>query len=131
MPAGILTPRELNRATLARQMLLAPEAVSPLKAIERLAGLQAQEARPPFIGLWTRLEKFRREDLTRLLQRRKVVRATAMRATIHLMSAKDFVRLRPALQPALSSALQSVLGKHIQGLDLENLAATARSFFDR
>ncbi len=79
MPAGILTPRGLNRATLARQMLLAPERVTPLKAVERLAGLQAQEARPPFFGLWTRLEKFRREDLTRLFGRRKVVRAAAER----------------------------------------------------
>ena len=58
-----MTRRALNRATLARQMLLRREAVSPVRAVERLAGLQAQVPRPPFVGLWSRVDGFRREDL--------------------------------------------------------------------
>ena len=85
-------------------MLLQRERVTPLAAIERLAGMQAQEARPPFVGLWTRLERFDRRQLLKLLHSRKVVRATAMRCTIHLLSTRDYVRFRAALQPALTSA---------------------------
>jgi hypothetical protein len=66
----ILTLRELNRATLARQMLLDRQAMSALQVIESLAGLQAQVMSPPFVGLWTRLQNFRREELTRFMQER-------------------------------------------------------------
>src|SRR5690348_14664168 len=100
-----LTLRELNRATLARQMLLCRERVSALRAIERLAGLQAQLARPPFIGLWSRIEDFEREELLRLLSKRQVVRATMMRGTLHLMTAKDYLALRAAIQPALTQGM--------------------------
>lgn len=123
--------RALNRATLARQMLLRREKATALRAIERLVGLQAQEARPPFIGLWSRLECFRRESLTVAIRQRRVVRTTAMRATLHLMGAKDYVRLRGALQPALSRPLQSALRRRAAGLDVEKLAARGRAFFDR
>jgi hypothetical protein len=75
-----LTQTDLNRALLARQMLLARERVTPLKAIERLAGMQAQ---PPFVRLWTRLENFQHEELLKLFHRHRIVRATGMRATIH------------------------------------------------
>lgn len=126
-----LTLRALNRATLARQMLLAREKTSALRAIERLAGLQAQLARPPYIGLWSRLEGFQREELTGLVQRREVVRATLMRGTLHLMSAKDYVQLRAALQPMLSRAMRSILGERSKGLDLERLLATARTYLEK
>ena len=62
----VLTLRELNRATLARQMLLDREPLSVRDAVERLVGLQAQLPNPPYIGLWTRLCDFQRDDLTRL-----------------------------------------------------------------
>src|SRR5688572_20877128 len=91
-----LTTIQLNRATLARQMLLAREPMAATAAVERLAGLQAQLARPPFVGLWTRLAGFRREDLIQPLRERKIIRATAMRGTLHLMSADDYVALRGA-----------------------------------
>jgi hypothetical protein len=81
----ILTLGELNRATLARQMLLDRQAIPALDAIERLVGLQAQVPSPPYVGLWTRLKDLRREELTRLMEERQVVRATLMRATLHLM----------------------------------------------
>jgi hypothetical protein len=110
-------------------MLLARERVTPLRAIERLVGLQAQEARPPFVGLWSRLHGFGREKLTRLLLGRKAVRATAMRATLHLMTAKDFKRLRPALQPALTQAMQSALRKRAEDLDVPALVSESRRWF--
>src|SRR5215218_1564025 len=74
----LLTRRRLNRATLARQMLLQREPGSALEAVERLCGMQAQEPRPPFPGLWTRLQGFRREDLHRALHDRTIARGTLM-----------------------------------------------------
>jgi hypothetical protein len=123
----VLTLRELNRATLARQMLLDRKSLSVSDAVERLAGLQAQVPIPPYIGLWIRLRDFRRDDLTRLLEQREVVRATLMCATLHLMTAKDYLLLRPALQPALTRSLRSIAGKRLEGLDLDRLVAAART----
>jgi hypothetical protein len=130
MAVTTLTRRELNRATLARQMLLAREKITALRAIERLVGVQAQLARPPFIGLWTRLKTFEREDLIRLVQSRKVVRATLMRGTLHLMSAQDYAKLRAPLQPALSAGMQSILRDRGQDLDIDRLVAEGRQYFD-
>ncbi|HXO21799.1 MAG TPA: winged helix DNA-binding domain-containing protein [Thermoanaerobaculia bacterium] len=129
MPAPTLTLRQLNRATLARQMLLRRERTTALAAIERLAGLQAQLARPPFVGLWSRVAGFRREDLTRLLASREVVRATAMRGTLHLLSARDYVRLRASLQPMLDRGMQSILKERAGALDIPALVEEARAFF--
>jgi hypothetical protein len=129
--APMLTLRELNRATLARQMLLARERATPGKVIERLLGMQAQLPRPPFVGLWTRLARFEREDLLAVVHRREVVRATLMRATIHLMTAGDYARLRPALQPALTNGLRSALGARFQKLDIPALVREGRAFFGK
>ena len=123
----VLTLRELNRATLARQMLLDRESLPVPDAVERLVGLQAQVPNPPYIGLWTRLRDFRRDDLTRLLEQREVVRATLMRATLHLMTAGDYLLLRPALQPALTRSLRSIAGRRLEGLDLDRLVAAAQT----
>jgi hypothetical protein len=125
-----LTRRQINRATLARQMLLGREKTSALRAIERLVGLQAQVPKPPFIGLWSRVLGFEREDLTRLLQRRQVVRATLMRGTLHLMSAKDLVLLRAALQPMLSAGMQAILRDRARTFDMDGLLAAARECFE-
>jgi hypothetical protein len=124
-----LTSRQLNRATLARQMLLSRESVAATAAVERLAGLQAQLARPPFVGLWTRLEVFRRDDLIQPLRIRQIIRATAMRGTLHLMSAADYVALRGALQPMLAKGMQAILRERTQGLDMDALQVEARTFF--
>ena len=122
-----LTLRELNRATLARQLLLGREELAASAAIERLAGLQAQVPNPPYIGLWTRLTAFRRDDLTRLLEQRAVVRATLLRSTLHLFTARDYLLLRPALQPALTRALGAFFGKRAKGLDIDRLVTAARA----
>lgn len=121
-----LTLRQLNRATLRRQLLLAREPVGVVEAIDRLAGMQAQEAKHPFAGLWTRVEGFRREDLLAALRERRVVRATAMRATLHLMSAEQYGALRPALQPALTLAMRGALRGRDEGLDIDALLPVAR-----
>src|SRR4051794_32148809 len=102
--SGRLTYREVNRATLARQLLLARESLPPEEAIARLAGLQAQVVTPPFVGLWTRLEAFEREQLNEAIAERRVVRAHVMRSTLHLFTAEDYLRLRADLQPALARA---------------------------
>lgn len=124
-----LTTLQLNRATLARQMLLSREPMAATAAVERLAGLQAQLARPPFVGLWTRLADFRREDLLQPLRERQIIRATAMRGTLHLMSAADYVDLRGALQPMLTKGMQAILRERAQDLDMDVLRAEAREFF--
>ena len=106
-----LTLRDLNRATLARQMLLEREAVPVPAAIERLVGLQAQLASAPFVGLWSRLKDFKRETLAKHLEGRAVVKATFIRATLHLVTAADYVRFRTVIQPLLSAGV----GGHCQG----------------
>jgi len=126
----ILTLRELNRATLDRQMLLERQTIPALDAVGRLAGLQAQVPSPPYVGLWTRLGDFRREELTRLMEERQVVRATLMRATLHLMAAEDYLLLRPALQPALTRSMNSIAGKRLEGVDLDRIVGTAREYFE-
>jgi hypothetical protein len=107
MSERVLSQRELNRALLARQLLLEREALPVGRALERVAGLQAQEARAPYIGLWTRLDGFDRAALTGALRRRAVVKATVMRATLHLVSARDYVLFQPALDSSPSGNWQS------------------------
>jgi hypothetical protein len=130
MPNTILTRRALNRATLARQMLLRREPVKPATALERLAGLQAQAARPPFVGLWSRLDGFRREDLVRAIERQQVVRGTLMRGTLHLVTRTDYVRFRRTLQPMLTAGLRSILRGRMDALDVAGAVAEARAWFD-
>ncbi len=129
--SATLTLRQLNRATLARQMLLAREKTTALSAIEQLGGLQAQLAKPPFAGLWSRVQGFERVDLIALLHTRAVVRATAMRGTIHLMTAKDYLRLRASLQPMLTRATASVLRERISELPLDAVVDVARAHFGK
>lgn len=126
MPDRTLTLRKLNRATLARQMLLQRESRSVPEAIERLVGLQAQLALPPYVGLWTRLNDFKREDLARLIEDRTVVKATLMRGTLHLFTAADYLRFRATLQRVLTGAYDAVIKQRKQGLDIDALVAQAR-----
>jgi hypothetical protein len=86
----VLTQRELNRALLERQFLLSRRRERLPPALARLAGIQAQYAPSMYIGLWSRLADFKRDSLTRALERRSVVQATLMRSTIHLVSASDY-----------------------------------------
>jgi hypothetical protein len=94
--------------------------------VERLCGMQAQEPRPPFPGLWTRLRGFRRDDLHRALHDRTIVRGTLMRGTLHLMSAADYVAHRMTLQPMLTRSL-ALLGSRAEGLAEEEVLPVARA----
>jgi hypothetical protein len=125
MAATTLTVKELNRATLARQMLLERGSVGVVEGVERLAGMQAQEPKHPYLGLWTRIEGFEAGDLRAALFAREVVRATLMRSTLHLMSAAHYRALRMSMQPSMSVALRA-LGARSQGLDLERVLPAAR-----
>jgi hypothetical protein len=119
----------LNRATLARQMLLAREKATIVAATERLVGLQAQWPSPPFVGLWTRVVGFKRDHLRKALASHDVVRATTMRGTIHVVSASDYAAFRPALQPLLTRAMTSILKDRLKGIDVTALVEEARGYF--
>jgi len=93
----VLTLKELNRATLARQLLLERRTLPLVRALERVAGLQAQWGPAPYVGLWTRVAGFKRELLERALVRRQAVRAVLMRGTIHLVSLADYGRFGAAV----------------------------------
>ncbi len=93
----VLTQRELNRALLARQLLLDRKRLSPAAVIERLVGMQAQWPPAPYVGIWTRTTGFRRETLERELARGTIVKATVMRQTLHLVTLRDYALLRAAM----------------------------------
>jgi hypothetical protein len=96
--ARTLSERDLNRALLARQLLLEQAHLTVPRALERIGGMQSQYAPSMYIGLWSRLEGFERDHLTRALERRTVVQGTLMRATIHLVSARDYWPLAVAIR---------------------------------
>ncbi len=138
MPADVLSRRALNRALLGRQMLLrrAPLPAGPdragrvIETVEHLAGLQAQAPFPPYYGLWSRLDGFLPDDLAGLLLSRAVVRIALMRGTIHLVSSRDCMMLRPLTQPVLDRALKSLYGKHLPGVDTRAIAAAGRALVE-
>src|SRR4051795_11512516 len=102
MPSDrVLSERELNRALLARQLLLGRTALSIPRALERICGVQDQYAPSGYIGLWTRLEGFRREDLTRALERRTAIQATMRPATFPLVPKRDFCPTGGAIEEPL------------------------------
>jgi hypothetical protein len=98
MPDRVLTQRELNRATLARQLLLERKRLSPIAVIERLGGMQAQSPRAPYLGIWTRTTSFERRTLERRIRSADVLRATVMRQTLHLVTRRDFGLFRSAMR---------------------------------
>ena len=129
MAERLLTLRELNRATLARQFLLERVEMAPLDMLARLMGMQAQVHNAPYIGLWTRLRSFQRAELTRLLELRQVVKAPLMRSTLHLMTTDDFVALRLALQPAMiAQKLQPFFDARTNGIDREQFTILLREY---
>jgi Winged helix DNA-binding domain len=118
-----LSERELNRALLARQMLL-ERAKTPLpRALERMAGLQAQYAPSMYIGLWSRLEGFERDQLTRGLERRSIIQGSMMRATIHLVSKRDYWPFVVGIRQAQRTWW---LRTHGRDLDAKGIAANDR-----
>src|SRR5918995_1698490 len=111
-----LSRRELNRALLARQLLLERARPGIPRALERVGGIQAQYAPSSYIGLWSRVEGFRRDDLTRALERRTVVQGTLMQMTIHLVSARDYWPFAVGVRRARREAwLKGPRGRDVSG----------------
>lgn len=122
----VLGLRELNRALLARQALLERARLATPRAVESLAGLQAQYPPSPYIALWTRLAGFRREALTAAIERRQVVKATLMRHTLHLVSARDYRAFAAALlEPRLAWIAKIRRERRLPPIDATDLAERA------
>jgi hypothetical protein len=125
--APTLSARELNRATLDRQLLLRRHRRDPADVVELIFGIQTQVPANHFTALWTRLEGFDAEDFSARIENREFVRMSLQRSTIHTVTARDAVALRPLLQPVQEKLLQGVYRKELAGLDLDGLAARARA----
>jgi hypothetical protein len=127
--APLLTVRELNRATLARQLLLRRPELGIVAAIERLAALQAQWSPSPYIALWSRLAGFEREALWSAIEKHTVIRARLMRGTLHLVSARDFYAYAVATQDLQRGAWNRLqIGR---GVDPKVVARLASGFARR
>ncbi|TDC40019.1 winged helix DNA-binding domain-containing protein [Micromonospora sp. KC213] len=123
----ILDARALNRATLARQLLLDRADLSVPDAVAHLCGLQAQEPQEPFVGLWSRLRGFEPETLSELLTRRRLVRTHLMRRTVHLLTAEDALAWRTRHDTMLRQRVLGAYRRQLDGVDLDELAAAGRA----
>src|ERR687889_2370390 len=128
----VLGPRELNRATLERQMLLRRRRLSAVEAIEHLVGMQAQAPAPPYVGLGPRLRDFHPDELARLILERRAVRIALMRNTVHLVSARDCLALRPLMQPVFDRTLYSTRANRtlLEGVNIDALIAAGRALLE-
>jgi hypothetical protein len=122
-----LTRRHLNRALLARQLLLERSTMSISEAVEQVGGLQTQYAPSGYVGLWTRLADFRREALTKALEERSVVQASLMRTTIHIVSSREFWRYAMGIRRARREWALRTPGR---GGDEASLVEAARKMRD-
>ncbi|GGX31939.1 winged helix DNA-binding domain-containing protein [Streptomyces lomondensis] len=122
----VLDARALNRATLARQLLLDRADLPVLDAVTHLCGLQAQEPQEPFVGLWSRLRAFDPAALSDLLTGRRVVRTHLMRRTVHLVTADDVVAWRSRHDGMLRQRVLGTYRRELDGVDLGELAVAGR-----
>lgn len=123
----MLTTRVLNRTLWQRQHLLARTSASVVEVVEHLVGLQGQEAQPPYIGLWSRLQEFEPADLSGLIESRRVSRILLMRGTIHVVTAEDCLGLRPLLQETLERLMRGTpFVGHCADIPPRDLDAAAR-----
>ncbi len=125
MAERVLSWQELNRALLARQLLLERAPLTPVEAVERVGGLQTQYAPSAYVGLWSRLAGFRRDDLTDALMRRRIVQGWVMRCTIHMVSAADYLPLTEAVREQRRRWWLRTVGS--ADIDMAAAAAAVRS----
>jgi hypothetical protein len=128
MAERTLTERELNRALLARQLLLERAKLPLPRAVERVGGLQTQYAPSAYVGLWSRLAGFERDALTRALERRSVVQATLMRVTIHIVSARDYPLLAEGVRRERRDSWLKAHGGRADARKIAGAVRRARSF---
>ncbi len=121
-----LTQRELNRALLARQMLLERSTAPIERVVEQMGGIQMQYAPAGYIGLWSRMGDFARPMLTLALEERRLVQATMMRATIHTVSAADFWPMLAGIR-RVNREWYSRADPEIGATDMEAVAAAVRA----
>lgn len=126
----VLDNRALNRALLARQLLLRRHELTAHAALEHLVGLQAQEPQEPFVGLWSRLVAFDPRELSKLVEERTAVRTLLMRRTLHVVTAEDAIALRGVHQSMLEARMWATLRRNLPGVDLAELAAAGRPLFE-
>lgn len=122
----VLSLRELNRALLDRQLLLGRRQLGVQRAVERLCALQAQYSLSPYIALWSRLVGFRKEQLTGALERRRVVKSSLFRITLHITSARDYPYFAAAWLPAAQETTPRVTAKSIAQLSRKVSAAAKK-----
>jgi hypothetical protein len=131
LSADVLGRRALNRALLARQLLLDRAPLGAADAVEHLVGLQGQAPDAPYVGLWSRLDGFAARELASLVEGREVVRAPLMRGTIHLVSAADARTLRPLVQPVLERAFAgNAFARGLGGADAAEVVAAGRALVE-
>lgn len=133
MSPPILSRRALNRALLERQLLLRRVDLPAEDAVRHLVALQAQNVYDPYYALWSRLAGFQPEELSALLLERRVVRAVSMlRTTIHLMTADDWLALRPILAPVSERGFRtgSPYGRQLAGVDIDAVVNLGRQLLD-
>lgn len=118
----VLTARELNRALLARQLLLDRSSLSIPSVLEQVGGIQAQYAPSSYVRLWTNLKRFAMADLDRLLEERKVVQGTLMRSTIHLVSAADYWPMAEGIGPSRQEWWHRTFGKEFSRGEIDGIA---------
>lgn len=126
MSVRTLSERELNRATLDRQLLLRRSEMDAAQAVEHLVGLQTQIPPNHYVALWSRLTDFDPQGFSQRFQDREFVRISLQRSTIHTVTARDCLPLRGLLQPVQERSLKGAFGKRLQGIDLAELAQCAR-----
>jgi hypothetical protein len=125
-----LSNRALNRALLARQMLLNRVNLPVQDVIEHLVGMQAQDPQSPYYGLWTRISRFRPEDLSQLILEKQAVRLALMRSTIHLATSRDSMGLRSLVQTVQESGLKHSFGKYLTDVDIQAVAEAGRAWVE-
>lgn len=126
----VLSTLDLNRALLARQMLLGRRKISAANAVEHLVGMQSQLPNSPYVGLWSRLTAFRKSELIDLYNNRDVVRLAMMRSTIHLVTSRDCLSLRPIVQPVIERGLRGSYAKFLNDSHHPEIEAAGRAFVD-